>query len=51
MKRESLKTPTQSPHFQSRSGIFDHTGGTYSHGGMMDYPRIPDYGMKFWKNS
>ena len=41
MKRESLNTSTQSPHFQSRSGILNHAGGTYSHGGMMGYPRIP----------
>ena len=41
MKRESLNTPSQSPHFQSRSGILDHTGGTYSHVGMMDHPRVP----------
>ena len=40
-KRESLNTPTQSPHFQSGSGISDHTGGTYSHVGMMYYPRVP----------
>ena len=38
--RESLNTQTQSPHFQSRSGILNHTGGTYSHSGMMD-PRTP----------
>ena len=31
MKRESLNTPTQSPHFQSRSGMLNHTGGTYCH--------------------
>ena len=41
MKRESLNTPTQSPHFQSRSGMLNHTGGTYSHIVMMDYPRVP----------
>ena len=41
MKRESLNTSIQSPHFQSRSGMLNHTGGTYSHGCMMDYPRIP----------
>ena len=28
MERESLNTPTQSPHFQSRSGMVNHTGGT-----------------------
>ena len=40
MKRESLNTPTQSPHFQSGSGMFDHTCGTYSLVGMMDYPSV-----------
>ena len=40
MKREPLNTSIQSPHFQSRSGMLNHTGGNYSHGGMMDYPRI-----------
>ena len=40
-KSEPLNTPILSPHFQSRSGTLDHTGGTYSHGGMMDYSRIP----------
>ena len=40
MKRESLTTPTQPSHFQSRSGILDHTSGTYSHVGLMDYPRV-----------
>ena len=40
IKRESLNTPTQSPHFQRRSGMLSHTGGTCSHGGMMDYPRV-----------
>ena len=37
-KRESFES--QSPHFQRRSGIVDHTGGTYSHVGLMDYPRF-----------
>ena len=40
MKRESLNTSIPLPHFH-RSGILNHTGGTYSHSGMMDYPRIP----------
>ena len=26
---------------QSRSGMLNHTGGTYSHDSMMDCPRIP----------
>ena len=41
MKRESLATPTCSLHFQSRSGKLNHTGGTYSHSGMMEYPTVP----------
>ena len=41
MKRESLNTSVPSPHFQSRSGRLNQTGGTYSHSGVMDYPRIP----------
>ena len=44
MKRESLTTPTQSPHFQSRSGILDRTSGTYSHVGMMAYSRFSNLG-------
>ena len=39
--RKSLNTPTRSPHFQSRSGMSNHTGETHSHSGMIDYPRIP----------
>ena len=41
MNGESLNTPIQSPHFQRKSGMLNHTSGTYSHNGMMDYPRIP----------
>ena len=41
MKNKSLNTPIQSPHFQSRRGMLNHTGGSCSHNGMMDYPRIP----------
>ena len=40
MKRESLNTPIPSPDFQSGIGMLNHTGGSYSHGGMMDYRRI-----------
>ena len=39
--RESLNTSVPSHHFQSRSGMLNHVGGTYSHHGMMDYPRLP----------
>ena len=41
MKRVSLNTSIPLHHFQSRSGVLNHTGGTYSHCGMMDYPRLP----------
>ena len=41
MKRESLTTSIQPLHFQNRSSMLNHTGGTYSHYGMMDFPRIP----------
>ena len=40
MRRESLNMSIQSPHFQNRSGMLNHTGGNSSHGGMMDSPRI-----------
>ena len=41
MKRESLNTSIPLHHFQSGGGMLNHTGGTYSHSGMMDSPRIP----------
>ena len=41
MKRESLNASIPSPHFQSRSGMLNHTGGTYSHNGIIDCPRFP----------
>ena len=40
-RREPLNTSIPSPHFQSGGGMLNHTGGTYSHNGMMDYPRFP----------
>ena len=45
-KREQLNAPIQSPHFQTRSGTLNPTAGTFSHGGMMDYPSTP---MTEWK--
>ena len=41
MKKEKLNTSIPSLHFKSRSGMLNHIGGTYSHNGMMHYPRIP----------
>ena len=40
MKRESLNTPIQSLLVQSRSGMLNHTGGTYSHNCTVDDPRV-----------
>ena len=39
-KENRWNTSIPSTHFQSRSGMLNHDGGTYSHSGMMDYPRI-----------
>ena len=39
-EKRIVNTSIQPPHFQSRSGMLNHTGGAYSHNGMMDYPRI-----------
>ena len=38
MRRESLNTKISSPHFQRRSGLLKHIGGTCSHNGTMEYP-------------
>ena len=40
-KREWLSTLSRSRHFECRSGMLNRTGGTYSHGGMIDHPRFP----------
>ena len=40
-RRELQNLSTPVPHFQSGSGSLNHTGGTCSHGGMIDYPRYP----------
>ena len=41
MRREPLNTSIPLPHFQSEGGTLNHTGGTHSHTGMIDYPRFP----------
>ena len=41
MKRETQNAAIPSHHFQSRRGMLNHTGGYYSHNGMMDYQGIP----------
>ena len=40
MWREPLNMSTLVPRFQSAGGLINHNGGTYSHGGMIDYPRF-----------
>ena len=49
MKREPLNTSIPSHHFQSGGGMLNHIGGTYSHNGMMDYPRLPISEMRLGK--
>ena len=41
MRREPQKSPIPVPRFQSGGGMLNHTGGTYSNGGMIEYPRCP----------
>ena len=41
MRRELQNSTIPVPRFQSGGGLLSHTGGTHSHGGMIDYPRFP----------
>ena len=41
MRREPQNSSILVPRFQSGGGLLNHTGGTYSHDGMIDYPRFP----------
>ena len=41
VRREPQKSSIPVPRFQRRAGVCDHTGGTYSHNGMIDDPRFP----------
>ena len=41
MRRQPQNSSIPVPRFQSGSGLLNDTGGTYSHGGMMDYTRFP----------
>ena len=41
MRRESQNSSIPVPRFQRGAGLLNHTGGTYSHGGVVDYPRFP----------
>ena len=40
MRREPKNSSILVPRFQSGGGMFNQTGGTYSHGGMIDYPNF-----------
>ena len=41
MRREPQQMSIPMPRFQRGGGILDHTGGTYSHSGVIDYLRFP----------
>ena len=41
IRREPQNSSILVPRFQRESGLLNHTGGTYSHSGMTDYPRFP----------
>ena len=41
MRREPQNSSIPAPRFQSGGGILNHSGGTYSHGGMIDYTSFP----------
>ena len=41
MRREQQHSSIPVPRFQSGCETISHTGGTYSHNGMMDYTRFP----------
>ena len=40
VKREPQNSPIPVPRFQRGARVLDHTGGTYSHDGEIDYPRF-----------
>ena len=41
MRRESQNSSIHVPRFQRGAGLLNHSGGTYSHSGVVDYPRFP----------
>ena len=49
VRREPQNSSIPVPRFQRGAGGFDHTGGTYSHNGMMDYPRSSHVGNASWE--
>ena len=50
MKREPLNTSIPLPHFQRGGAMLNHTGGNYSHSGMIDYPRLPISELHLWEH-
>ena len=53
MRREPPNSSIPVPHFQRVAGVYDHTGGTYSHNGVIDYPRFPisEVHLRFFPDS
>ena len=49
MKREQQNSSIPAPRCQRGSGIHNHIGGTYSHGGVMDYTSSPTSEMNLGK--
>ena len=45
MRREQQNSSILVPCFPRGAGVYDHTGGTYSHSGVIDYPRFSDFGI------
>ena len=41
MRREPQNSLIRVPRFQRESGLLNPSGGSYSRGGMIDYPRFP----------
>ena len=51
MRREPQNSSIPVPRSQRGTGVYDHTGGTYSHNGMIDYPTFSDFGIASGKIS
>ena len=41
LRPDISETARREMNLQSRNGILNHSGGTFSHSGMMDCPRVP----------
>ena len=49
VEREPQNSSIPVPRFQRGAGVLDHTDGTYSHAGEIDYRRFPISEMHLWK--